>query len=73
VILDVLGQVFATVEALFELRMSDVAAYDDGTVEREACSHGILAELSENLGHGAVEVDAYYITLACIAQLLGDE
>ena len=47
--------------------------HDDGAVEREACSYGMLGELSQNLGHGAVEVDAHYITLTGIAQMLGDE
>ena len=73
VILEILGHLFAAVEAFLDLGVGDVAGHDDGAVEREAGRHGVLVELGENLGHGAVEIDAHHFAFAGIAEVFGDE
>ena len=73
VIFEILRHRLAGVEAFFDLGVSDITAHDDGAIEREASRYGVLIEESEDLGHGAIEVDLNDFTLAGIAELLGDK
>ena len=73
VIFEVLGHLFAAVEAFLDLGVGDVAGHDDGAVEGEAGGDGILVELGEDLGHGAVEIDAHYFAFAGVAEVFGNE
>ena len=41
-VLEIVGELFAAVEAFFEACVSNVASNDDGSVERQACRHGIF-------------------------------
>ena len=68
VIFEVFRHFFATVEAFFDFSMSDVATYDDSTVERETSRYRIFVELFENFAHRLVEVDTNSIAFACITQ-----
>ena len=72
-VLDVLRQVFATVETLFQLGMGDVAAYDNRTVQRQAGSHRILIQLCQNLFHRTVQIHTYHIALAGLTQLFRNQ
>ena len=73
VIFEILRHRLAGVEAFLDLGVSDITAHDDGAIEREASRYGVLIEESEDLGHGAIEVDLNDFTLAGIAELLGDK
>ena len=57
VVLQVLRHVFARVEALFALRVGDVARDDHGSGQRHARGDGAAAENLANLFHGLGEVD----------------
>jgi hypothetical protein len=72
-VLQVFRHRFASVEACLNLSVSDVAAYDDCSVEGEARAHWVLAELLANLVHWAVEVYAHHFALACVAEFFWDE
>ena len=73
VIFEILRHRLSGVEAFLDLGVSDITAHDDGAIEREASRYGVLIEESEDLGHGAIEVDLNDFTLAGIAELLGDK
>jgi hypothetical protein len=72
-VLEVLRHTLARIEASFDLSVCDVAAHDDGAVEREASADRILGKDLADIRHRLVEVDANSITLAGIAELLRDE
>jgi hypothetical protein len=72
-VLEVLRHTLARIEACFDLSVRDVAAHDDGAVEREASADRILGKDLADIRHRLVEVDANSITLAGIAELLRDE
>ena len=59
VILEVLGQAFALLEAFADLGVRDVAGDDERTGEGEARGDGVLRELGADLSHRAVEVDLH--------------
>ena len=73
VIFEILRHRLSGVEAFLDLGVSDITAHDDGAIEREASRYGVLIKESEDLGHGAIEVDLNDFTLAGIAELLGDK
>ncbi len=71
-ILEVLRHGLALVKAFLNLGVSDVAAYDNGAVERETGGNGIFGEFGQNLVHGTVEVDFHDFTFAGLAVFLGN-
>jgi hypothetical protein len=58
-VFEVLWEIIASVEALFELGMCDIAGHDHGASQRQARSHRVLAKFCQDLGYRAVEVDAH--------------
>ncbi len=72
-VFEILGHGFSLVKTLFDFGVSDVAAHNDGAVERQTGRYGIFCQFLEYLFHGAVEVDFYHCTLALLAIFLGDE
>ncbi len=72
-VLDVLRDALAAVQALFPAGMGDVTTHDDGAAERQARCHGIFVEDGKRLGHGTVEVNLHAAALASLTQCLGDE
>ena len=73
VILDVLRQLFTLVQTLFQLGMSDVATYNDGTIQLETGSHRILVQYLQDLRHRLVQVDTNGIALAGLTQLFRNQ
>ena len=72
-ILEILGHGLTAVEAFFDLGMGDVAAHDNGAVEREAGRNGVFGQFCEDFLHGTVEVNFHYFALAGLAVFFGDE
>ena len=60
-LLHVLGQTFAALDALFQFCMGDVAAHDDRTVEQEEGRYRILGQIGQNFLHWTVQVDAHTV------------
>ena len=72
-ILDILRQVFTTVQTFFQLGVSDIATYDDRTVQRQTGSHRIFIQFFQDLCHRLVQVDLDSIAFACLAQFCRDQ
>ena len=72
-VLEVCGEVFAGIQAGFELGVGYVAGHDNGAVQTHAGGHEIFAQCGADILHRLVEVYAHGIALACAAQLFGDE
>ena len=58
-VFEVLREIIASIEALFELGMRNIARHDHGASQRQARGHRMLAQFCQDLGHRAVEVDAH--------------
>ena len=61
VVLHVLGEPFAVVDAFLELGVGDVASHDHRSAERESGLDGQLRERASDLSHRLVEIDADHI------------
>ena len=77
-LLHVLGQTFAALDALFQFCMGDVAAHDDRTVEQEEGRYRILGQIGQNFLHRTVQVDAHTVgmlgeTVTEVTEVLGYE
>ncbi len=73
VILQVFGHRLAGVEAGLNLCVRNVASYNDGAVQREACANRVLRQYIAYIPHGLVEVDAHGIAFACLPKLGGNQ
>src|SRR5262245_26052466 len=58
-VFEVLWEIIASIEALFELGMGNIACHNHGATQRQAGGHRMLAQFCEDLGHWAIEVDAH--------------
>ena len=67
-IFEVFRHWLASIETFFDFSVSDVATYDNSTIERETSRYWIFVELFENFAHRLVEVDTNCIAFACITQ-----
>ena len=73
-VLDVLRESFALLEALADLGVRDVAGDDQRAGEREARGDGVLRKLGPDVRHGAVEVDLHDLgRVGVLARLGRDE
>ena len=72
VLLEVLGETLAVVEAVFELGVSKVACHDDCAGEGETGRDRILRELLEDFVHRSVEVYFHGLSFESFSVLLGD-
>ena len=72
-ILDVLRQIFATVQTLFQFGMCNVAAYDDGSVQRQTGRNRILSQHLQDVGHRLVQVNLYNVAFASLAKFGGNQ
>ena len=67
-VFEILRQILAGVQTCFQLGMGNVPGHDDGTVQADTGSHGILRKNLANLAHGLVEVDTHGIAFACLTK-----
>src|SRR5262245_21252881 len=58
-VFEVLWEIIASIETLFELGMRNITRHNHGASQRQARGHRMLAQFCQDLGHRAVEVDAY--------------
>ena len=71
-VLEVIGQILASVQAGFQLGVGDIACHDDSALQVYACAHGILAELLAHVVYAFVQVYLYALgPFAWLAVLLG--
>lgn len=70
---EVLRHGFAAVEAFLDFGVGDVATYDDGAAQGQACRYGIFGELGKYFRHGSVEVDIDDLAFAGLTHFFGDE
>src|SRR5690606_30067226 len=73
VIFEVRGQALATLEALLELRVGDIARDNDGTREREPCADRIARERLTDGAHRLVQIDLHNLFAELIIAHLGEE
>ena len=72
-VLQIFGHRFAGIETRFDLRVSYITAYDDGTVERETCTDRIFGKDGTHIFHRLVEVDTDGIAFTGLTEFGGDE
>src|SRR5262249_9731810 len=58
-VFEVLREIIASVEALFELGMRNVTRHDHGASQRQARGHRMLAQFCQDLSYWAVEVNPH--------------
>ena len=58
-LLHVIGQTFAAVETLFQLRVREVACDDERASEREASGDGMLRKFGADIRHGTIQVNLH--------------
>ena len=72
-VFEVLRHGFAAVEAFLDFGVGDVATYDDGAAQGQACRYGIFGELGKYFRHGSVEVNIDDLAFAGLTHFFGDE
>ena len=66
------GQWLSGVEAFAEFRMCDVSSDDDWAAEQESGGDWVSVEFREDLGHGAVQVNADSRSVSALAEVFRD-
>ena len=73
VVAEVLRQVFAAVDPLFQLGVGDVAGHDHRSAERQPGRDGVLPQLGEDVGHRPVQVDLHDVAAEVVGGHVGQE
>ena len=72
-ILQILRHIFAGIQACFNLRMRNIASYNNRAVERKTGTNRVFGENLANIRHRLIKVNLYGIALTCCTQFFRDK
>ena len=72
-ILDILRQVFTTVQTFFQLSVSDITANNDSSVQRQTGCYRIFIQFSQNFRHRTVQINLHSITFTSLTQFFRNQ